>query len=222
MGLQAHKRPLEDHERVRGIGGNMKLTSCWIFPFGLYGVDGQNTSYELDQKPSAKEVPMLISNTVQRQLLISIELGDRKQSSPDRVCFRAWGDEVYDLEQAPNGNPSSSLLQFAAEGHPGIDAKTLSECYSVVLEPTFDTWDGGDGVAVEVDESMFQAEAAEIERKEDDVQFSNMLQGIDNDASLSPAQRADLPGGRFDVACQCARPELSNTRPASEEAYSWQ
>ena len=44
----------------------MQLSACWVFPFGLYGVNGQIISYEVDLTPEAKEIPMLISNTVQR------------------------------------------------------------------------------------------------------------------------------------------------------------
>ena len=33
-GLSAHRRSLEEHERVRGVGGNMELSSCW---FSLLG-----------------------------------------------------------------------------------------------------------------------------------------------------------------------------------------
>ena len=141
------------------------MTACWVFPFGLYGVIGQITSYEMDLAPEAKEIPMLISNTVQRRLLLSISLGN-DSSTPDKICFRAWGDETYELERAPNGNPASSLLQFDDEGHPGVSG--LAECYAVVLEPTFDQWDGGDGKAAIEDETDFQAEAAVEAKIEDD------------------------------------------------------
>jgi len=175
-GLAAHRRDLQEHERVRGIGGQMKLSSCWVFPFGLYGVNGQITSYELDQSIDEKEIPMLISNTVQRKLLISISLGD--DASPDRVCFRAWGNDVYDLDRAPNGNPASSLLNFAAEGHPGVSE--LSDCYAVVLEPSFDTWDGGDGIAGDEEKSKFQVDIEDDEKKADDEDFEKKLQGLED------------------------------------------
>ena len=194
-GLKAHRRSLQDHERVRGIGGHMQLSSCWVFPFGLYGVNGQITSYELDQPPGAKEIPMLISNTVQRQLLMTIALGDSK--SPDSICFRAWGDTHYNLERAPNGNPASSLLDFPDEEHPGI--KGLSECYTVVLDPTYDTWDGGDGKGEEEEETTFQADTAEQHQREDDEHFTNALQGrphVATDVSMHPARViTELPGG---------------------------
>ena len=122
----------------------MELSACYVFPFGLHGVNGQITSYELALGPGQKEIPMLISNTVQHRLLLQISLGNGG-STPDTVCFKAWGDEVYKLERAPNGNPGSSLLQFDPEGHPGVSG--LAECYAVVLGPTFDQWDGGDGAA---------------------------------------------------------------------------
>ena len=154
----------------------MKLTSCWVFPFGLYEVNGQITSYELEQKPKAKEIPMLISNTVQRKLKICIELANK--SEPDRVCFRAWDNDFFNLERAPSGNPASSLLQFAMNGHPGVEE--LGECYTVVLEPCLDTWDGGDGVMIEEDESALQAEATEMKQQEDDEQFTNRLLGFGN------------------------------------------
>ena len=154
----------------------MKLSSCWVFPFGLYGVNGQITSYELDQSIDEKEIPMLTSNTVQRKLLISISLGD--DASPDRVCFRAWGNDVYDLDRAPNGNPASSLLNFAAEGHPGVSE--LSDCYAVVLEPSFDTWDGGDGIAGDEEKSKFQVDIEDDEKKADDEDFEKKLQGLED------------------------------------------
>eukprot|EP00969_Alexandrium_andersonii_P190026 8396080-Alexandrium_andersonii.AAC.1 len=58
----------------------------------------------------------------------------------DSVCFRAWGEEWYPLVTTKSGNPASSLLDFSTDGHPGVDR--VEECYTVVLDPTFDTWDG--------------------------------------------------------------------------------
>ena len=174
----------------------MQLSACWVFPFGLYGVNGQITSYEMDLTPEAKEIPMLISNTVQRRLRLQLSLGDGV-ATPDEICFKAWGDETYRLEKAPNGNPASSLLHFDDEGHPGVSG--LAECYAVVLEPTFDQWDGGDGQATAEDETSFQTESAVEAQHEDDQKFVETLKG-GPDVSITPDQAdADLPGGCFDV-----------------------
>ena len=175
----------------------MELRSCWVFPFGLYGVNGHITSYELDQPDDARpEIPLLISNTVQRKLRVNIELGDNKAG--DRICFRAWGEDHYGLMQTPNGNPASSLLDFPSEGHPGVKGLDKSECYTVVLEPTYDSWDGGDGKAQEADATEFQMEAVKQQQKEDDARFSDALKGVPTEETdvVDSCRRAPAQPGR--------------------------
>eukprot|EP00969_Alexandrium_andersonii_P302399 13367882-Alexandrium_andersonii.AAC.1 len=79
----------------------------------------------MDLDDGEKEIPMLISNSVQRELQLSMRL---TTSGADEVCFHAWGEDWYPLLATRSGNPASSLLDFSSDGHPGLDR--VDECYT--------------------------------------------------------------------------------------------
>ena len=104
---------------LNGVGGIAISLEKLTFPVGVFGLDGEITSYEANDEPEPdepkpKEIPMLMSRGYQASLGCHIHVADRT------IDVDAAGVKKQALIENSGGHDAISLTSFSKEGHPGI------------------------------------------------------------------------------------------------------
>ena len=105
------------NHKFRGIGGRVHSKEKVFWPVGIGHVNGEIASAQVPHQDMPLGVPFLINRRSQAQLGIHIH-------TEDGTCdIDALGIKHYKLLTYAEGLWAVNLLDFARDGHPGVDGQ---------------------------------------------------------------------------------------------------